>query len=76
MAAQSFIPLELPYFVINNMSKHNVTSVCSFFALEEVTKAKNLLFELMECCKSGAPGPLDIPRNKSRVAEDGHDKPM
>ena len=46
-------------------------SVCTFLTLDDVTKAKDLLFELAERCKSMATGPLDIPRNKSRVAEDG-----
>ena len=48
--------------------------VAVFFTLEEVTKAKDLLFEVAERCKSVSTGPLDIPRNKSRVAEDGRAK--
>ena len=80
MAAQSFIRSELLCFVQNNISnrvrEHIVTSVCGFFTLEEVTKAKDLLFEVAERCKSVSTGPLDIPRNKSRVAEDGALKPM
>ena len=39
-----------------------------------MTKAKDLLFEVAERCKSVSTGPLDIPRNKSRVAEDGRAK--
>ena len=78
MAAQSFIRLQLQWFVQNNISnsvrEHTVMSVCSFFTLEEVTKAKDLLFEVAERCKFVATGPLDIRRNKSRVAEDGHAK--
>ena len=78
MAVQSFIRSELLCFVQNNISnrvrEHIVTSVCGFFKLEEVTKAKDLLFEVAERCKSVSTGPLDIPRNKSRVAENGRAK--
>ena len=78
MAAQSFIRSELLCFVQNNISnrvrEHIVTSVCGFFTLEEVLKAKDLLFEVAERCKSVSTGLLDLPRNKSRVAEDGRAK--
>ena len=54
MAAQSFIRSELLCFVKNNISnrvrEHIVTSVYGFFTLEEVAKAKNLLFEVAERC--------------------------
>ena len=42
--------------------------------MEEVTKTKDLLFEVAERYKSASTGPLDIPRNKSRVAKDGRAK--
>ena len=42
--------------------------------MEEVTKDKDLLFEVAELCKSVYICPLDKPRNKSRVAEDGSAK--
>ena len=65
-------------FVQNNISnrvrEHIVTSVCGFFTLEEVTKAKDLLFEVAERCKSMSTGLLDKPHNKLRVAEVGRAK--
>ena len=52
MAAQSFIRSELLCFVQNNISnrvrEHIDTSVCGFFTLEEVMKAKDLLFEVAQ----------------------------
>ena len=46
MASRSFIRSELLCFVQNNISnrvsEHIVTSVCGFFTLEDVTKAKDL----------------------------------
>ena len=78
MAAQSFICSEQLCFIQNNISnlvrEHIVKSVCGFFTLDKVTKAKDFLFEVAERCQAVATGPLNIPRNKSRVAEDGRAK--
>ena len=74
IATQSFIRSKLLCFVQNDISnrvrEHIVTLIC---VLEEVTKAMDILFEVAERCKSVSTGSLDIPRNKSRVTEDGRD---
>ena len=77
MATQSFIHSELLCFVQNNLSncarQSLVTSICGFFTVDEITKAKDLLFEVAERCKATFSS-LDLPRNKSKLAEDGRAK--
>ena len=77
MSTQSFINSELLCFVQNNLSNcaHQslVSSIGGFFTVDEIAKAKDLLFEVAERCKATLSS-LDLPRNKSKLAKDGRAK--
>ena len=62
------------YKITSNCARQSlVTSICGFFTVDEIAKAKDLLFEVAERCKATLIS-LNLPRNKSKLAEDGRAK--
>lgn len=77
MADTSLIHSEILCFIqtsISSVPKNNIiTSICGFYAVEDVTEAKNLSFRIAEGIKSTF-SDIVIPRNVVRRAGDGRIK--